>query len=80
MFDSVVQGGDAVWEGLRIYDGKVFKLEEHLDRYSTSIFYLACHIFSAYDLLCSNPLYYSLLDCLILQKLWPSAMCPVVIG
>lgn len=41
MFDSVVQGGDAVWEGLRIYDGKVFKLEEHLDRYITSIFYLA---------------------------------------
>ncbi|KAL6851863.1 hypothetical protein ACP4OV_020048 [Aristida adscensionis] len=32
MFDSVVQGGDAVWEGLRIYDGKVFKLDEHLDR------------------------------------------------
>ncbi|KAJ0977580.1 hypothetical protein J5N97_013054 [Dioscorea zingiberensis] len=32
VFDSVVQGGDAVWEGLRIYDGKVFKLNEHLDR------------------------------------------------
>ena len=32
VFDSVVQGGDAVWEGLRIYDGKVFMLEEHLDR------------------------------------------------
>lgn len=32
VFDSVVQGGDAVWEGLRVYDGKVFKLEEHLDR------------------------------------------------
>ncbi|XP_031405961.1 branched-chain-amino-acid aminotransferase-like protein 1 isoform X2 [Punica granatum] len=32
VFDSVVQGGDSVWEGLRIYDGKVFKLEEHLDR------------------------------------------------
>ncbi|XP_051124552.1 branched-chain-amino-acid aminotransferase-like protein 1 [Andrographis paniculata] len=32
VFDSVVQGGDAVWEGLRIYKGKVFKLEEHLDR------------------------------------------------
>ncbi|KAK6121496.1 hypothetical protein DH2020_044756 [Rehmannia glutinosa] len=32
VFDSVVQGGDAVWEGLRIYDGKIFKLEEHLDR------------------------------------------------
>ncbi|KAK1584166.1 hypothetical protein Q3G72_030457 [Acer saccharum] len=32
VFDSVVQGGDAVWEGLRVYDGKIFKLEEHLDR------------------------------------------------
>ncbi|CAN6452788.1 unnamed protein product [Victoria cruziana] len=32
VFDSVVQGGDAVWEGLQIYNGKVFKLEEHLDR------------------------------------------------
>lgn len=32
VFDSVVQGGDSVWEGLRIYKGKVFKLEEHLDR------------------------------------------------
>ncbi|KAI4310971.1 hypothetical protein MLD38_035912 [Melastoma candidum] len=30
--DSVVQGGDSVWEGLRVYNGKVFKLEEHLDR------------------------------------------------
>ncbi|EXC31821.1 Branched-chain-amino-acid aminotransferase-like protein 2 [Morus notabilis] len=32
VFDSVVQGGDSVWEGLRIYNGKIFKLEEHLDR------------------------------------------------
>ncbi|XP_042440760.1 branched-chain-amino-acid aminotransferase-like protein 2 isoform X3 [Zingiber officinale] len=32
VFDSVVQGGDAVWEGLRVYNGKVFKLDEHLDR------------------------------------------------
>ena len=31
-FDSAVQGGDAVWEGLRLYDGKVFRLIEHLDR------------------------------------------------
>jgi branched-chain amino acid aminotransferase len=31
-FDSAVQGGDAVWEGLRLYDGRVFKLSEHLDR------------------------------------------------
>lgn len=32
VFDSVVQGGDAVWEGLRIYSGKVFMLEEHIRR------------------------------------------------
>jgi branched-chain amino acid aminotransferase len=31
-FDSSVQGGDAVWEGLRLYNGKIFKLNEHLDR------------------------------------------------
>ncbi|OLB75434.1 MAG: aminotransferase IV [Actinobacteria bacterium 13_2_20CM_2_71_6] len=31
-FDSVVQGGDAVWEGLRLYDGRVFGLDAHLDR------------------------------------------------
>jgi branched-chain amino acid aminotransferase len=31
-FDSVVQGGDAVWEGLRLYDGRIFGLDAHLDR------------------------------------------------
>ncbi len=31
-FDSVVQGGDGVWEGLRLYNGRIFKLEEHLNR------------------------------------------------
>lgn len=31
-FDSAVQGGDAVWEGLRLYDGRIFKLERHLER------------------------------------------------
>jgi branched-chain amino acid aminotransferase len=31
-FDSVVQGGDAVWEGLRLHHGRVFKLAEHLAR------------------------------------------------
>ena len=31
-FDSVVQGGDAVWEGLRLTDGRIFALDEHLDR------------------------------------------------
>jgi len=31
-FDSVVQGGDAVWEGLRLYQGRIFGLLEHLAR------------------------------------------------
>jgi len=31
-FDSVVQGGDAVWEGLRLTNGRIFALEEHLAR------------------------------------------------
>jgi branched-chain amino acid aminotransferase len=35
-FDSVVQGGDAVWEGLRLYQGRIFRLREHLDRLRSS--------------------------------------------
>jgi len=35
-FDSAVQGGDAVWEGLRLYGGRIFKLNEHLDRLERS--------------------------------------------
>ncbi|MGH3421563.1 MAG: aminotransferase class IV, partial [Streptosporangiaceae bacterium] len=35
-FDSVVQGGDAVWEGLRLYAGKVFRLDAHLARLRAS--------------------------------------------
>jgi branched-chain amino acid aminotransferase len=31
-FDSAVQGGDAVWEGLRLYRGRIFRLAEHLAR------------------------------------------------
>jgi branched-chain amino acid aminotransferase len=27
-----VQGGDAVWEGLRLYNGRIFRLNEHLER------------------------------------------------
>src|SRR5262245_66206291 len=40
-FDSVVQGGDAVWEGLRLYGGRIFRLNEHLDRLKSSALALA---------------------------------------
>ena len=40
-FDSSVQGGDAVWEGLRLYNGRIFKLTEHLDRLRSSALALA---------------------------------------
>ncbi|MDZ4773465.1 MAG: aminotransferase class IV [Planctomycetota bacterium] len=32
VFDASVQGGDAVWEGLRVYAGRVFQLDEHVGR------------------------------------------------
>ena len=32
VFDSLVQGGDGCWEGLRVYDGKIFRLARHLER------------------------------------------------
>ena len=41
VLDSVVQGGDAVWEGLRITAGKAIQLEEHLDRLLASAHALA---------------------------------------
>src|SRR6202158_3779717 len=44
-FDSAVQGGDAVWEGLRLYYGRIFKLHEHLDRLERS-----AHALSIVDL------------------------------
>ena len=40
-FDSAVQGGDAVWEGLRLYRGRIFRLAEHLDRLHHSALALA---------------------------------------
>ena len=32
VFDRGFQYGDAVFEGMRCYDGKIFKLKEHIDR------------------------------------------------
>ena len=36
VFDSSVQGGDAVWEGLRVYRGRIAALDEHLRRLQDS--------------------------------------------
>ena len=36
VFDSVVQGGDAVWEGLRVYRGRIAALDLHLERLQDS--------------------------------------------
>jgi branched-chain amino acid aminotransferase len=41
VFDSVVQGGDAVWEGIRVYKEGVFLLDRHLDRLFDSAHALA---------------------------------------
>ncbi len=41
VFDSVVQGGDAVWEGLRVYEGRIFSLDHHLERLQNSAHALA---------------------------------------
>ncbi|MCH9058489.1 MAG: aminotransferase class IV [Planctomycetes bacterium] len=48
-FDSAVQGGDAVWEGLRVYDGRIFKLIEHLDRLRNSALALAFAVIPTHD-------------------------------
>ncbi len=36
VFDSAVQGGDAVWEGLRVYKGRIAALGGHLQRLQNS--------------------------------------------
>jgi len=48
-FDSAVQGGDAVWEGLRLYDGRIFKLREHLDRLRSSALAMAFAVIPSHD-------------------------------
>jgi branched-chain amino acid aminotransferase len=48
-FDSAVQGGDAVWEGLRLYQGKIFKLREHLDRLRSSAMALAFAVIPSHE-------------------------------
>lgn len=41
VFDSLAQGGDGVWEGLRVYNGRIFCLDRHLDRLFASAHALA---------------------------------------
>lgn len=48
-FDSIVQGGDGVWEGLRLYNGRIFKLTEHLDRLRHSALALAFETIPSHD-------------------------------
>lgn len=36
VFDSAVQGGDAVWEGMRVYKGRIAALGDHLQRLQNS--------------------------------------------
>jgi branched-chain amino acid aminotransferase len=46
-FDSAMQGGDAVWEGLRLTDGRIFALDEHLARLRRSAHALAFDVIPA---------------------------------
>ncbi len=48
-FDSIVQGGDGVWEGLRLYNGRIFKLREHLERLRGSALALAFEQIPTHD-------------------------------
>jgi branched-chain amino acid aminotransferase len=48
-FDSAVQGGDAVWEGLRLYNGRIFRLREHLDRLRSSAQALGFAVIPSHD-------------------------------
>ena len=48
-FDSLVQNGDGVWEGLRVYDGKIFRLREHLERLHRSAVALSYEGIPAYE-------------------------------
>ncbi|MGH7190815.1 MAG: aminotransferase class IV [Acetobacteraceae bacterium] len=36
VFDASFQSGDSVWEGLRVYNGRIFRLRQHLDRLAHS--------------------------------------------
>ncbi|MEM8546655.1 MAG: aminotransferase class IV [Pseudomonadota bacterium] len=54
VFDSVVQGGDAVWEGLRVYDGRIAALHQHIRRLRDSAHALAFADIPAADAVISD--------------------------
>jgi branched-chain amino acid aminotransferase len=49
VFDSSVQGGDAVWEGLRIYNGRAFAFSDHVNRLQESAKTLAFADIPSFD-------------------------------
>jgi branched-chain amino acid aminotransferase len=49
VFDSTVQGGDAVWEGLRVYENGIFCLDRHLKRMHESAKALAFSDVPSFD-------------------------------
>lgn len=49
VFDSSVQGGDAVWEGLRIYNGRAFAFKDHINRMQASAKTLAFTDIPSFD-------------------------------
>ena len=49
VFDSAVQGGDAVWEGLRVYKGRIAALNDHLTRLHNSAKTLAFNSIPSLD-------------------------------
>lgn len=51
-FDSAVQNGDAVWEGLRLYNGRIFRLQQHFERLEQSARALAYDDIPSRDEVC----------------------------
>lgn len=66
VFDASFQSGDAVWEGIRVYHGRVFQLDAHLDRLYKSSHAVAIEMTitrddlkrALFETLCANDLYH----------------------
>ena len=65
VFDSVVQGGDAVWEGLRVYKGRIAALSNHLTRLQNSAKALAFKAIPS-----SKDIRKAIFDTLKANKMW----------